>query len=185
MFRWFKKMIGNKSRPVDWEAFNREDERNDKDYLCDFSGERNGTSFEDANCHVKFFYGNGPAPRYRTIRGKNTIFQSGKIVSGDYKCDVWDNGEFCGDTLKCRFFNGGTFSGKHLICEQVTGGVCNAGMVECGSWNNAEFAGDVLVVHNWISGIFSGNVFHGKWRGGEWCGKKFKGIDLSGQGLED
>lgn len=178
-----KKIIGE-THPLDWEAFNREDELLDKDYLGDFTGEKNGAVFESAQCHIEFGYGYGPPPRYRVIHGKRRIFQSGKVVSGSYRCEEWAGGEFCGDTLKCQFFTGGVFRGKHLVCSQFLGGEFLSGIAECGSWKNAEFKGDVLVCKNWRSGTFSGNVFHGKWHGGVWNGKLFKGIDLSGSGLE-
>ena len=183
MFRWLKKIIGE-SHPIGREAFNREDELRDKDYLGNYTGEKNGTVFENANCHVKFFYHGITSSGHHIICGKNTIFKSGKVISGNYRCQTWEGGEFCGDTLQCRFFEGGIFRGKHLVCEQFLGGEFLSGVAECNSWENAEFKGDVLVCQNWRSGIFSGNVFHGTWRGGVWKGKHFTGIDLSGSGLE-
>ena len=80
MFKWFKNLV-SKSNPVDWNAFNHEDEVHDKDYLENFTGEKNGAEFENANCHVKFFYKGITSTGHRIICGKNTIFQSGKIGS--------------------------------------------------------------------------------------------------------
>lgn len=183
MFKWLKKLIGERKR-IDIETLNHEDELHDKDYLENFTGEKNGTIFENANCHIKFFYRGFTPSGHHIIYGKNTIFKNGKVVSGDYHCQEWSGGEFNGDTLRCRFFKGGVFNGKHLICEQITGGSVKSGTVECSSWSDAEFEGEVLSCANWRSGKFSGNIFHGKWRGGKWNGKLFRGIDLSGSGLE-
>lgn len=183
MFGWFKNLIAP-NKVLGHDEFVSLVELRDKDYLKHFTGDKNGVLFEDANCHVEVVCDSGPHLGAWRIRGKFSVFQSGKVISGNYSCHTWEGGEFSGDMLKCRFFSGGVFNGKHLICEQVSGGICKSGTVECSSWCDAEFDGEVLACTNWKSGKFAGNIFHGKWRGGTWEGKLFKGIDLSGSGLE-
>ena len=126
----------------------------------------------------------GGMGKARGLPGYNDGWMGG-VFSGDtLHCTYWHDGLFVGKTLECSEWRKGEFKGERLTCKTFASGSCSARVAEAEEWSDGTFTGGTLSVGKWRNGTFTGDTFHGKWYGGVWKGRHFKGIDLSGSGLE-
>ncbi len=175
-----------------------------------FTGVEDGTEFKDASWDVDIRHcvAVGLVKKVTFLGGAVVagdfscdVWKDGEFSGDTLTCFDWKTGIFKGKHLDCGHWSDANgecvaetvdlncwWSGKLCKAKKVEadswhGGVCEANVAEIDEWENGVFKGGTLSVKKWKNGTFEGEVFYGKWYGGVWKGKYFKGIDLSVSGL--